>query len=389
MNYPKLYSRDSKGKIRVWWLELENNAYRQHYGVNDGKIVTTGWSYAEIKNGGKTNETTPAEQAKLECDALVVKQLKSNYFENVDDVDKGFLEPQLAKPCKDYIAKVDWSEGQIVDQKLNGIACIITKKNGKVRAVSRKNEEFFAIPHILEDLEGFFKVNPDAYLHGELFNPEYVNELNKIAELVAVTRKEKDITPELLAESKRMVQYHIYDAYGFSSKGLSVNVNSTGGDRRNALICEFFRSPKYNFIKSIEYQTCYSFAEMEIYYKQYVAAGGEGVIIRNPKAPYQHKRTKDLLKYKKSESEEFEVISIEEGEANWAGCAKFVWLKLPKGLKDKKFKSNVKGSQEHLREVLKNKDKYVGKMVTVEFQEYSPYNTPLIPYTDLLVRDYE
>lgn len=378
--YPKLYSRDSKGKIRVWSVELNGNAYRQHYGVNEGKIVVTGWSYSEVKNGGKSNETTPEEQAKLECDALVVKQLKSNYFESIDDVDKGFLEPQLAKPCKEYIDKVKWEDGQIVDHKLNGIACIITKRG----AVSRKNEQFFAIPHILEELEPFFAENPDAYLQGELFNPEYVTQLNKIAELVAVTRKEKDITPELLAESKRMVQYHIYDGYGFAG----LTADDIGEVRRSELVV-YFNHKFPNYIRIINFMWANSFDQMKRFADRYIINGGEGVIIRNPKAKYQHKRTKDLLKYKKSESEEFKVLYFEEGEANWAGCAKAVWCELPNGVRDRKFKSNLRGSQEELREVLKNPEKYIGKMITVDFQEYSPYGVPLIPYSSLLIRDYE
>ncbi|MGM1231311.1 hypothetical protein, partial [Escherichia coli] len=69
--------------------------------------------------------------------------------------------------------------------------------------------------------------------------------------------------------------------------------------------------------------------------------------------------------------------------------AKAVWCELPNGVKDKKFKSNIRGSQAELKAVLENQDKYIGEMITVDFQEYSPYGVPLIPYTDLLIRNYE
>lgn len=375
-----LYSRDSKDSIRVWKIELDGDKYRQHYGLLDGKIVETGWTYPKVKNVGKTNETNPEEQAKKEVAALIKKQLKLNYFEKLEDVDKGFLGPQLAKPCKDYIDDVDWASGQIVDHKLNGICCVITKKG----AFSRKNEQFFAIPHILEELKDVFELFPDAYFHGELFNPKHVTELNKIAELVAVTRKEKDITEDLLKKSRDIIEHWIYDGYGF----LGLEQADTGLDRRTHLE-SFVKSRKFNYIKCVNWTRVYSREQMEEYAKDYISAGGEGVIIRDPKAPYVHKRTKALLKFKKSESAEFKVISIEEGEANWAGCAKFAWCELPNGKKDNKFKTNIKGSQDYLRGVFRNRESYVGKVIIVEFQEYSPYNTPLIPYTDLLVRDYE
>jgi len=260
--------------------------------------------------------------------------------------------------------------------------CLLATKNNGV--TSRKNETFYAIPHIKEEIDQIIEEFPNAFLHGELFNPEYVTQLNKLAEIVAVTRKEKDLTPELLAESKRMALLYLYDGYGFAG----IAQDDSNLDRRNMLVA-FIKSRNFKYIKCVSWKRVYSFDEMVAYFDEYVSRGGEGVIIRNPKAPYVHKRTKDLLKYKKSESDEFKVISIEEGSADWAGCAKFVWCELPNGLKDKKFKSNIKGSQEELREIFKNKDKWVGKMITVEFQEYSPYNCPLIPYTDMLVRDYE
>jgi len=383
MHYPKLYCRDSNGGTRVWWIEREGASYRQNYGVLGGKIVTTNWLHSTPKNEGKSNETTPEEQAHKECEAEIKLQLRLNYFENVDDIDKGFLEPQLAKPTKgtNYIDKIKWEDGQIVDHKLNGVACIV--KNGG--AFSRKNKQFHAIPHIVDELAFVFEEFPNAYLQGELFNPKYVTELNKIAELVAVTRQPKDLTPELLAESKRMVEYVLYDGHGFSH---DCHADSNGATRREELR-KFIESHNFKHIKLVNYKICKSLAEMQDYFAEYVATGGEGVIIRDPTAPYHHKRTKALLKFKKSESAEFKVISIEAGEGNWTGCAKFVWLELPNGLKSKKFKSNVSGSQEHLGEVLKNKESYVGKTVIVEFQEYSPYRCPLVPYTSLVVRDYE
>lgn len=384
-----LYSRTTTGAVQIWSAELNRNAYRQHYGQLNGKIQTTEWTYCYSKNVGKANETTGEDQAEKEVKALYKKKLKENYFENVADIDDGFKEPQLAKPCKDFLDKVQWERGVIVDEKLNGVACIITKDGAR----SRKNETFHAIPHIIAELKSFFEDNPNAYLHGELFNPKHVNELNKITELVAVTRKEKDITPELLVASEKVVEYHLYDGYGFTVQSpegpLTVVQNSNGMARRQALRTLISFENSFKYIKIVNYINVTSFDEMREYANDYIGRGGEGVIIRNPYAPYQHKRTNDLLKYKKSESAEYKVISIEEGTANWSGCAKYVWVEVPNGIKDKKCKINVRGKREHLREVLSNREQYVGKMITVDYQELSPYNIPLINYTDLVVRDYE
>jgi len=378
MTYPKLYSRDSSGGIRVWWLEQEGNAYSSHYGVEGGKIVSTEPIYCEAKNVGKANESDAVSQCTTEIKALYKKQKKQNYFESIDDIDDAWKEPQLCKLYKDYADKVDWSQGQYVDEKINGICCLITKNGAR----SRKNEIFYTVPHILEELELFFKKNPNGYLHGELVRKGCLNQLNKTVEIISVGRKEKDITPELLRLSEQEIIFIYYDGYGFAN----LTDASDFQTRRDVLQIELSNC---NYCQPVNYIVAENEEQMKEFADNYISTNGEGVVLKDPRMCYVHKRSKNCLKYKKSESAEFKVISLESGSGNWAGCAKFAWCELPNGLKDKKFKTNIKGTQEELREALKNKDKWVGKMITVDYQELSPYNTPLIPYTDLIIRDYE
>lgn len=380
MIYPKLFTKNSNGSINEWWCEVDGESYTVSYGQVDGKTVTTLPTKCFPKNTGKKNETTAEQQAVVEVLALYKKQRKQNYFDSIEDIDKAYLSPQLAKLFRDYGDKINWEEGSVVDEKLNGFCGIITAKG----AFSRKNEQFHNVEHILEELKPFFEKNPNAYLHGEFFNPKYVNELNVIANLISVNRKPKDITDEMRAKSKEVVEYHIYDGYGFED----VNINSNTLSRKTGIhmfinnVVE--NTSNFNFIKTVNSIMVYSFEEMLTFAENYISNGGEGVIIRDKDAPYQHKRTKDLLKFKKMEDAEFEVISVEEGSGNWQGCAKMVWCKLPNG---GRFKANIKGTQEHLREVYNNRDYYVGRRITVSYQELSPYGVPLIPYTDMVVRD--
>lgn len=376
-SFPILYKKTSNGSIQQWQAVLTETGYYTIEGLVNGKLTTSGLTTTEAKNTGKANETSIAAQAEKEIEALYVKKLKSNYFNSIEETDQKFLEPQLAKPCKDYIDKVSWKTGQIVDHKLNGVACIL-KADGMF---SRKNEKFHSAPHISKDLEKFFQENPTAYLQGELFSPANVNHLEKTIELIAVTRKPKDIDANLLKKSEENIQYHVYDGYGFEG----TTKESSGLERRNALKTVINKyAPKY--CKLVEYKLCFSMVEMQQVYNKYVGEGGEGVIIRNPSAPYQHKRTKDLLKFKKSEDAEFKVLDFEEGNGNWKGMLKAVWCELPNG---NKFKSNVDGEQSHCKMLWETKEKYVGKLITVRFQEYSSYGVPLIPYTNMITRDYE
>ena len=50
--------------------------------------------------------------------------------------------------------------------------------------------------------------------------------------------------------------------------------------------------------------------------------------------------------------------------------------------------SNVKGNFDYLKEVLDNKDYYIGKLATIKFFQLTPDGIPRFPYA-IAFRDYE
>lgn len=389
--FPTLYARASTGAVLQWTILVEGDKYWSEAGQKGGAIVVAKPTTAKPKNIGKANETNGDQQALVEAQAKFDKKKKENYFESEADIDSGFLEPQLAQPCKKYLDKVIWEDEPLLDDKLNGFACIITTSG----AFTRTNEQYHSIPHILEEYRSFLSDYPNAYLQGELFNPLYVNELNEIAKLIAVTRQPKDITPELLEASAKLVEFHWYDGYGFSHPltGRFIDKDTPLLARRQALEAHI-KLGRFKSIKPVRFHIVRSLEEANRLTQEYIATGGEGKILKNPKAPYQHKRTKDLLKLKKSESHEFQVVEdldnpFIEGEGNSAGCAESVWVHNPEGVRpqDKRFKVNIKGPKDHLREMYKRPQDFKGQWITVDFQERSPYGVPLTPYTDMVLRE--
>ena len=376
-----LFARGAGGKVLRWSIFVNGADYWTESGQVGGAMVVTKPTRAEHKNVGKANETTPEQQALLEVEAKIVKKKKQNYFERPEDIDSGFLEPQLAKPCAKYLDDVDWGGGQVLDDKLNGFACIL-RANG---AFTRTNEQYHSIPHILEDYAEFFHRNPKAYVHGELFNPAHVNNLGKLAELIAVTRAPKDITPELLEESRRVVQFHWYDGYDFEGVAIDTPLLS-----RRQMVDDCIRRYSLAYVRPVRYDIVFSLAAATKLKDEYVGRGGEGKILKNPRAHYQHKRTRDLLKLKKNEDAEFKIVDdvenpFVEGKGNSAGCAESVWCYV-EGTRADRFKANIEGSKDSLREMYQRPDRYKGKCITVRYQELSPYGIPLIPYTDMVMR---
>ena len=71
--YEKLYIRDKKNKPRVWWLEQNDGAYRAVSGIDQGKMVTSDWTYTTTTNEGRSNERDPIAQATFEIESIVSK----------------------------------------------------------------------------------------------------------------------------------------------------------------------------------------------------------------------------------------------------------------------------------------------------------------------------
>lgn len=349
-SYNKLYCRDNKDKVRVWWCDQEGNKYRMCSGVDGGAIVESNWTVVEGKNVGKANETTDKEQATKEVEAKYKKQLKTGYFENIKNIDKvQYIEPILAKSYKDYEDDVDFKNDKWGAQiKYNGICCLASEAG----LFSRKGEKFLSVPHIENALKSFFDVYPDAVLHGELFNDEYRQQLNEISKLC---RKTVHITDEDLKRSETLIRYYIYDGY-FPSANLPAK--SPYENRK------FFIDNQvvgiYDYCVLVPTIPIKSRKDLDKEFQTRIDRGDEGNILRKMDMEYKSGRSKNLLKVKAEDDDEGIIVDIKEGTGNWAGTGKIITLEW----NGKIFDATFKGSYEESVTFLKNRRKWIGKTVT-------------------------
>ena len=109
-NLPTLYAPDSQGRVKEWsvWT-IADTIYVEH-GLLDGKkqIEKT---VCCSKNVGRSNETTPDEQAVLEAQSKWNKQYDKDYRESVDDVPQSTL-PNLAHKYQDKVNVVSEAIGR-------------------------------------------------------------------------------------------------------------------------------------------------------------------------------------------------------------------------------------------------------------------------------------
>lgn len=347
--YPTLYQYDVLNRLRVWCVEQDTDKYRTVSGVRGGSMVVSTWKQAVGKNIGKANETTPEQQASAEIVSLYTKKQKASYYSSIEEAKYGsrYFEPMLAAKYADQKGIKFPCHSQ---PKLDGIRCIISKQG----MYSRSGEEIISCPHIYEEVKYLFDTNPDLILDGELYNHSLKEDFNKITSLIKTT---KNITAISLAETASLVEYHIYDFY---------SETETFSMRNKMLNVTFMDS--FNMIKQVSTFLCKNQEELDESYQTYLMEGYEGQMIRSDSV-YENKRTKSLIKRKEFMDEEFPILSITEGKGNWSGMAKSVEIQLKNG---ESCSSGIRGTQEYMRQVLKNQDKYIGKLATVRFQNYTP-----------------
>lgn len=194
----KLFKRDSRGEIRILEIFAEGDQVVQRSGLFDGKRSETRSSCIG-KNIGRSNETSPEEQALLEAEAKIKKKLEKEYFTTKEEAEGSeVLLPMLAKDYKKEFHKIDWNSPVYVQPKLDGMRILAIKKDGIVRLISRENKEVTTLDHIKKQLQ--VDNIPDGIYDGEAYSLE----LGSFQEqMKAIKTYKKEVTEK--------IDFNIYD----------------------------------------------------------------------------------------------------------------------------------------------------------------------------------
>lgn len=346
----KLYKRTSTGAIQVWWMEVDGDKHRSNSGQLDGAITTSEWTVCTPKNVGRSNETTPEEQALLEFAAEYTLKRKKGYRDTVEEVDNVGFKPMLAQEFegnnKKAVEKIFAEGGRVMVQpKFDGMRCIATK-NG---LVSRNGNPIVAVPHIVRALAPLFTLYPDLILDGELYNHDLKADFPKLMSLV---KKLKPTAEDYKASE--VIEYHVYDT-----------------PNRELISVIGLEHP----IRGTTTHSCRSLEEIDAEHTKNLEQGYEGSMIRLPGA-YEQKRSKLLLKYKPEMDGEWPIVSINEGVGNSSGMAGYAVLQLDA---ERTFRANIMGTREYRTELLRRADECVGNQATILYFHLSPDGVPRFP----------
>lgn len=346
MKLPKLFKISSVGAQQEWEISTEDNVIVTKWGRVGGKIQETRDVIKEGKNQGRSNETSPKQQAEAEATSQWEKKLKSGYVKSldaaeageVDDVIEGGVSPMLAKRFDEQGDKIVYPA--FAQPKFDGHRCLaVVDGKGVCTLWSRTRKPITGLPHIVKAIEELDLKN--MVLDGELYNHDYRNNFEALTSFI------RNPEPK---EGYEVVQFHVYDIAGSGSFRY-----------RNGQLNMIVR---YEPLVRVETKEVNDEDELMEFFEDCLAKGYEGAMVRNAAGLYVNKRSVDLLKIKEFQDAEFEIVDVEEGRGKLAGKAIFVC----QNKQGTRFKAKMKGNQDELAKYWKKPALAVGRMLTVQYQ---------------------
>lgn len=307
----------------------------------------------EAKNIGRSNQTTPAQQAVMELDSRVNKQLDKGYVRTLEEASApatnalGLEKPMLAHPIdKVKPESIDW-ENAFAQPKVDGHRCLA---NGIL--YSRNGKEIL-LPHIRDFLGdcGLLdkRLDGELYVHGMM--------LQDIGSLVKKPREES-----------LKLQYHVYDImrpapYVERRSELDELLGKVAvGD-----------SP----IRLLTTERVRDRSALNDLHAYWLEAGFEGSILRHGLTGYEaDKRSSSLLKLKDMEDSEAIVIAVERGTPNGAFEVPVWVLQMPCG---KTFKATAHGTMQQKHAQWEMRHVHIGQALTYQHFGHSKDGIPLLP----------
>jgi len=378
---PVLFGVSRTGKLKQWQAKVvEHDDHTASIIVESGyvgqKIRKNPKLIKKGKNIGKSNETTPFEQAKSEIESKLDVKRCDNY-----EFDLGLLDPQVNKngsanagpkyeprlmlpQCASKMGMGKIIYPAYIQPKLNGVCDLAETVNMPILHHSRGGHLFETLKHIDYWLEA---LGAPAPVHGELYVHGW--SLQKIGSYT------KKIKPD-----QHLLEYWLYDLahlewdYEKRNDWLEENIERLGN-------CPIIFTPT---------EIVNNYAEAKTYHDKCVQDGFEGAMLKNVNGIYLFQyNSNDIEKLKAYHSAEFEIIGGKEGTGTDDGCIIYKCLS-ESGIG---FDARPRGTVEDRKEMFINLPNDIGKMLTVRYAELSDDGVPLqpvgVPAEAEAVRDYE
>ena len=368
--FPTLFKKKTKNTY-MWKIFVckEDSKFfiGTEHGVKNGKHI-----YHKKEITKAKSQKSIQEQAIFEANSKwKSKQEKEGY--SVDENSSNLVvRPMLAHTFKfNSLTKKSRAVNIVLpaycQRKFDGIRCLAfknTKKPSVLELMSRQGKSFVFFENIKNDCMKMLTSThiDNLYLDGELYSDELT-----FQEITGLARLSKKVSAGDVEKMKKM-RFFIYDCFSLSHP-------NWGFKFRLNLLNKMFKK-KYKTLVLADIFDCKTSDDIKKYHSQFVQEGYEGVILRNIDSPYEiGKRSKHLQKYKEFMDEEFKIIGFKEGVGGAKGTV--IWeCETSNG---SSFFVRPRGTTKEKEHFFKNGNKYIGKLLTVIFQEYTDDGIPRFP----------
>jgi ATP-dependent DNA ligase len=387
--FPMLYGTATNGKVKQWSIEVietvDGGIIRVQHGYEGGKIQTTEKTITQGKNIGKSNATTPLQQAIAEAQSAFQKKKEEKYVTRDKKKKHAPIETDEQVPASALAAVAavadDGKKRTTVNESVPSpmlahdynkrgksimYPCFIQPKLDGTRMVAMPHQGLFsrnrkAYPHLEHIMSEINQLPQHVILDGELYSSACT--FQEIISLVKNTERQ---------EKQDQIQFHVYDM-----------ISDLSFDARYHTLQEIFSKHAFRHLILTKTEQCASESAMKEKHNEYVAKGFEGIMLRNMKGPYANHRSIHLQKYKEFLDTECEIVGYKEGDGQEKGCV--IWICTIDG---KEFACRPRGSREERQKMYEVGDTYVGKMLTVRYQEKTDDGLLRFP-VGIAIRDYE
>lgn len=345
----KLYKMGGRGKVLEWQVGFDGEEIWTSAGQVDGK-KTIRMAEVILNKTGRNLE----EQALLEMKSRFKKKMDEGYSESLNTSESGLMladkyrEDLVSFPC-------------VVQPKIDGIRMSAHLEGGELITLSRRNNSFNFLDDLKDEIKEYLGKSKTK-LDGELYS--FTLNFDKISGIV---RSKKTRNPQ-----EDEVIYMIFDNVDYQKptqprlEKLGVPITDWSVDSTNEL---FFQVSDHIYI--VKSWFIHSNEELFEFEEYILSQKLEGVMIRHLQGPlsiYKGSRAQNLLKLKREQDDEGEIVGYTTGSG--AERDKVIWK-----VKDKRgnvIAMRPCGTFEGREELLKNAEKYVGRIITYRFFELNP-----------------
>lgn len=313
--------------------------------------------------------------------------MKANVWELEDEKDPTSVKNKVAK----YFSKVE-GKGKsakllntefFAQAKLDGWRAVIRlDENDEVIITSNSGKQYPFFTTLRKKVKRWLKkINKEELnnllldgFDGELFSMNLYEEdgtyipeekrFSTICSMCGLSRSE----PHILEDQ---IQFHIFDLVDLSGK-----ISQTERFKSLEKLFDIIPIKCESHIVKVPTQVVENIEEVPKVHDEYASLGYEGVVLRSYELVYlPNKRSNFMRKYKHFIDHEYEVIGAKRDKG--VEVEYFVWVL--KNEDGEEFSAKPIGTREEKKEWYKNKEKFIGKFLTVKFQEFTETGVPRFP----------